>query len=181
MKYPKTPCHWCSKSYVYASRYAEHLAKAHPEKDLWSLREESRSPQRQSSGIGNPNGTSEINLDMSPVDASNSDPETEDEGSDKEAREFSVGSESDGEGPLDNEIPQLCAGISIREHTFPERDPNYNLYAPFQHHTDYRLARFFNAAKIIQSEDCLTGGSEVPLSKYYISSKVPSSPEGLCK
>ena len=135
MKWHKTRCQWCPKLYASAGRYSNHIAKVHPEKDLSTLRE-SRSRITSEKDFLLPIGSPDI--------------ESELEGSDREARSFSNDSESDGEDTTANEIPGLCAGTPIRKHLFPARGPNYNLYAPFQHQTDYQLARFFNAAKTSQ-------------------------------
>ena len=66
-------------------------------------------------------------------------------------------SESDGEGqeiaPTNqtstiSSVTQPCAGTPIRDVVFPERDPDFNLYAPFADRIDYTLALFFNRAKV---------------------------------
>ena len=91
-----------------------------------------------------------------------SDIEYESEGSDRESRGFtsdpepdrdSRGStsdpEPDGEGQLSDKVDlKLRTGIAIRKYSFPEENPNFNLYAPFRHRIDYQLARFFSSAKI---------------------------------
>ena len=65
------------------------------------------------------------------------------------ALEFSS-DESNSDEPETNTRIYTNAGTPIRAHSSPEQDPSYNSYAPFQHVTDYRLARFFNATKISQ-------------------------------
>jgi len=49
-----------------------------------------------------------------------------------------------------NSITLCYAGIPICAYSFPEEDPGLNLYSPFRHHVDYRLARLFNRAKTLQ-------------------------------
>jgi len=73
-----------------------------------------------------------------------SDPQSESEGSDREIRDFCSEEESDEHS---QQPDATTAGIPIREYSFPERDSGFNLYAPFCHAVDYRLACFFNPAK----------------------------------
>jgi len=90
--------------------------------------------------------------------SSSSEPESE--GSDKEALHLSSESEADEDNPepdvtnpdldVTNSMTLCHAGIPIRAYSFPEEDPGLNLYAPFRHHVDYRLAHFFNRAKTSQ-------------------------------
>ncbi|RPB19375.1 hypothetical protein L211DRAFT_853191 [Terfezia boudieri ATCC MYA-4762] len=74
------------------------------------------------------------------------------EGSDKEARFFSVEPESDEGSQEIDAINYPCAGNPIRQHVFPEEDQNFNLFAPFHTPIDYRLARFFNSTKTSQAK-----------------------------
>jgi len=76
------------------------------------------------------------------------------EGSDREAREFSDNEESDRETQqtdATNVISFRHAGPPLRPYLFPEQDAGFDLYAPFSHLIDYRLARFFNSAKTSQA------------------------------
>ena len=201
MKWYETRCPWCSKSYSTSGRYSNHIAKAHPEKDVQSRRafRQRRLSDSETEldidiltnrladrlvGIGNADRTleSDINTTLPGISSLNSDTESEDEGSDREAREFengsesedavsepgsenessdpgsdddssdrkAQGSESDVEGRQTNVVVQVLAGTPIRGYPFPERDPSYNLYAPFRHGADYQLAHFFNTAKTSQ-------------------------------
>ena len=204
MKWYETRCPWCSKSYSTSGRYSNHIAKVHPEKDAQSRRAFRRRRLSDNAnhseteididiltntladrlaGIGNSDRTleSDINTILPGSSSLNSDT-SEDEGSDREAREFendsesedavsepgfedersdpgsddessdreAQGPESDSEGPQTNVIAQVLAGTPIRGYAFPERDPSYNLYAPFRHGVDYQLAHFFNTAKTSQ-------------------------------
>jgi len=82
------------------------------------------------------------------------------EGSDNEARYFTRNSESDAEGEQpDVEAQQpntpnthVAHGIPIAEYVFPEHEPSYNLFAPFQNRIDYRLARFFHSATTFETK-----------------------------
>ena len=76
-----------------------------------------------------------------------SDARSDSEGSDREVREFESQAKEKDDGRLADAETQSRAGVPLRKHSFPEEAPTHNLYAPFQRPTDYRLARFFNAAK----------------------------------
>lgn len=134
-------CQWCTKTYTSAGWYFNHIEKAHPGKHT--------SRKRQlSDGDSDPEIPEIINNLPADLFSESSDIELQEEGSDREALEFSS-DESDSDEPETN---TTNAGTPIRAHSFKEQDPSYNLYAPFQSATDYRLARFFNAAKVPQSK-----------------------------
>jgi len=94
----------------------------------------------------------------SDYDSPSSEPESE--GSDKKPLCLSSESESDEDKPepdmtnpdsnVTNSMTLCYAGIPICAYSFPEEDRGLKLYAPFQHHVDYRLAYFFNYAKTLQ-------------------------------
>ncbi|RPB18859.1 hypothetical protein L211DRAFT_853739 [Terfezia boudieri ATCC MYA-4762] len=150
----KTRCQWCTKLYVSAGQYSNYIAKVHPGEDVSSLETPKSRKRRLSDSIDL--ATSNLDMDVlaaicSP-DYLSSDTEFASEGSNKEARDFSSESESesDEEGQQPNtgvSISNPRAGMPIQKHSFPEEDPSFNLYAPFQNSVDYRLARFFNSAK----------------------------------
>ncbi|KAF8435254.1 hypothetical protein BGX38DRAFT_1286781 [Terfezia claveryi] len=150
MNWHKTRCHWCPQLYASPGAYANHLAKIHPEEKLFKSRKHrlsdishtsSSSAELEIANIG------EIFLTSNDC----SDREGESEGSDEEVRNYcsdAESAESDGESQQSealNTITQPVAGTPIREHFFPEQDLEFNLYSPFRHPVDYRLARFFNA------------------------------------
>ncbi|KAF8440641.1 hypothetical protein BGX38DRAFT_1205503 [Terfezia claveryi] len=125
MNWNKTWCHWCPQLYASPGAYANNLAKIHPEEKLFKSRKHRFNDC--------------------------SDREGESEGSDEEVRNYcsdAESAESDGESQQSealNTITQPVAGTPIREHFFPEQDLEFNLYSPFRHPVDYRLAHFFNA------------------------------------
>ena len=153
----KTRCQWCLKLYTSPKAYSNHLAKAHQGYNLRSL-EGPNSRKRRVSDLSDL-ATSEINMDV-PADICLSDCdishyETESGGSDKETRDFFSESESDDDSTQPDPSKLIIhshAGISIREYAFPEQDQSFNLYAPFRHPVDYRLAWFFNSAKTSQGK-----------------------------
>src|ERR1700753_3665161 len=114
MKWYETRCPWCSKSYSTSGRYSNHIAKAHPEKDVQSRRafRQRRLSDSETeldidiltnkladrlAGIGNADRMleSDINTTLPGISSLNSNTESEDKGSDREAREFENGSESE--------------------------------------------------------------------------------------
>ncbi|KAF8435590.1 hypothetical protein BGX38DRAFT_1145587 [Terfezia claveryi] len=152
MNWYKTRCQWCPQLYASAGAYVNHLAKIHPENNFRSL-EQPKSRKHRLSDISHTTSSS-TELEIANIGEiflpSNdcSDREEESEGSDEEVRYYSSDAESDEASQQSkalNTITQSVAGIPIREHFFPERDPGFNLYSPFRHPVNYRLACFFNA------------------------------------
>jgi len=153
----KTRCQWCLKLYTSPGAYPNHLAKAHPAYNLRSL-EAPNSRKHRVSDVSDLT-TSEIDMDVVAdiclADCDISHYGSESGGSDKEPRDFFSESESDDDSTqpdTSNLIIHSHAGIPIRELVFPEQDQSFNLYAPFRHPVDYRLARFFNPAKTSQGK-----------------------------
>jgi len=149
----KIRCQWCPQLYTLPRAYSNHLAKFHPEKNL-SL-EKPKSRKCRLSDLSNSDSSpSEFEIaniaEFFLEKCNSSDSELESEGSDKEAQDYSSDSESHEESQQSDTaiaITQLVAGIPIRAHCFPERDSEFNLYSPFRHAIDYRLAHFFNAVQ----------------------------------
>ena len=144
----KTRCQWCPKLYTSAGAYSTHLTKAHPTENLQAL-EETR--KRRFSDLSDSDSSldpEQIRREISRSNFVSPDLESENEGSDRELLDISGDYDSDGGAQLSDPVgPQECAGTAIRKYTFQEENPDYNLFSPFRHRTDYQLARFFNSAK----------------------------------
>ena len=89
----------------------------------------------------------EFNMD---IILGSSTTEGQDECSDRDVLDFSS-DQSDSKCPRVHEVIQRV-GTPIRVYSFPEQDPSYNLYAPFSHSINYRLASHFSAAKTPKSK-----------------------------
>ena len=150
-----TRCPWCSKTYASAGWLSNHITKVHPEKNLREFTSQKRHLSDVDSSDEMPGESTsqgqdemlEFNMD---IIFESSTREGQDEGSDREVLDFSS-DESDSECPRVDEVIQR-AGAPIRVYSFPEQDPSYNLYAPFSHSIDYRLASHFIAAKTPKSK-----------------------------
>ena len=145
-----TWCQWCPQLYSSPGAYSNDLAKFHPEKNL-SL-EKPNSRKRRLFNLSNPD-SSPFEFEIANIAeiflgrCNSSDSEPESEGSDKQARNYCSDSESDKESKQTDiaiAITKPVAGIPIWAHCFPKRDSEFNLYSPFPHAIDYRLACFFN-------------------------------------
>ena len=150
-----TRCPWCLKPYASAGWLSNHITKVHPEKNLSEFTSRKRHLSDVDSSDEMPGESTsqgqdemlEFNMD---IIFESSTREGQDEGSDREVLDFSS-NESDSECPRVDEVIQR-AGAPIRVYSFPEQDPSYNLYAPFSHSIDYRLASHFIAAKTPKSK-----------------------------
>ena len=145
----------CASGVYDSTSYANHCVTVHPEKCLRSLQNQQSVKRRRCDVSDLEGSTNELDIAsltamLAPNYSSNS--ELVSEGCDREAREFSDKESDEGTGQSDaiNLIFPRRAGQPPQQYLCPEQDAGFDWYAPLPHLIDYRLIRFFHAAKTSQ-------------------------------